>query len=152
VTLVIVARRIFCQRNTGIGLHTMLDYRTHVENKSLYKNAKHLGIYIINLVCKWLKIKAASEKVAAREWKPKPVCFMTRIDAHRLFIAAMPIRMLVRIMNVTFDFLQKIWKEIPRGATAQNFDGLKGHRSVGGIRASIYHAFPAKASRRSFLQ
>ena len=122
-------------------LPTMLDYRTHVENKSLYNTPNTWGIYILGLVCKWLKDKGG---VAAmeRENEDKAQLLYDTIDATDFYRghADADCR---SIMNVTFRLPdQELEKKFVAEATAQGLDGLKGHRSVGGIRASIYNAFP----------
>jgi phosphoserine aminotransferase len=122
-------------------LPTMLDYRTHVENKSLYNTPNTWGIYIFGLVCKWLKEKGG---VAAmeRENEEKAQLLYDTIDATDFYRghADADCR---SIMNVTFRLPdQELEKKFVAEATAQGLDGLKGHRSVGGIRASIYNAFP----------
>jgi phosphoserine aminotransferase len=122
-------------------LPTMLDYRTHVENKSLYNTPNTWGIYILGLVCKWLKDKGG---VAAmeRENEEKAQLLYDAIDATDFYRghADADCR---SIMNVTFRLPdQELEKKFVGEATAQGLDGLKGHRSVGGIRASIYNAFP----------
>ncbi len=122
-------------------LHTMLDYRTHVENKSLYNTPNTWGIYIISLVCKWLKEKGGLEAME-RENDAKAKLIYDAIDAtgfyrgHADSDARSP-------MNVTFRLpSEELEKKFASEATARGLDGLKGHRSVGGIRASIYNAFP----------
>jgi phosphoserine aminotransferase len=122
-------------------LHTMLDYRTHVENKSLYNTPNTWGIYIISLVCKWLKEKGGLEAME-RENDAKAKLIYDAIDGtgfyrgHADSDARSP-------MNVTFRLpSEELEKKFASEATARGLDGLKGHRSVGGIRASIYNAFP----------
>lgn len=123
------------------GLHTMLDYRTHVQNDSLYNTPNTWGIYILNLVCKWLKGKGGLEAMA-RENEAKAGLLYEAIDATDFYRghAAPEAR---SIMNVTFRLpSEELEKKFTSEATAAGLDGLKGHRSVGGIRASIYNAFP----------
>jgi phosphoserine aminotransferase len=123
------------------GLHTMLDYRTHVENDSLYNTPNTWGIYILNLVCKWLKAKGGIEGMQ-RENEAKAKLLYDAIDATDFYRghAAPESRSL---MNVTFRLpSEDLEKQFVREATAAGLDGLKGHRSVGGLRASIYNAFP----------
>src|SRR6266850_4599234 len=123
------------------GLHTMLDYRTHVENKSLYNTPNTWGIYIISLVCKWLKDKGGLAAME-RENEEKAKLLYDAIDATDFYRghADADAR---SIMNVTFRLPSEgLEKKFAAEATAQGMDGLKGHRSVGGIRASIYNAFP----------
>ncbi|MCA1567012.1 MAG: 3-phosphoserine/phosphohydroxythreonine transaminase [Acidobacteria bacterium] len=123
------------------GLHTMLDYRTHVENDSLYNTPNTWGVYILNLVCKWLKAKGGIEGMQ-RENEAKAKLLYDAIDATDFYRghAAPESRSL---MNVTFRLpSEDLEKQFVREATAAGLDGLKGHRSVGGLRASIYNAFP----------
>jgi phosphoserine aminotransferase len=139
VTLVIV-RDDLLQRIPD-GLHTMLDYRTHVENKSLYNTPNTWGIYIIGLVCKWLKDKGGLEGMH-RENEAKAQMLYDAIDATDFYRGHADADSR-SIMNVTFRLpSEELEKRFAAEATAQGLDGLQGHRSVGGIRASIYNAFP----------
>jgi phosphoserine aminotransferase len=139
VTLVIV-RDDLLQRIPD-GLHTMLDYRTHVENKSLYNTPNTWGIYIISLVCKWLLEKGGLEAMH-RENEAKAQLIYDTIDATDFYRGHADADSR-SIMNVTFRLpTEELEKKFAAEATAQGLDGLKGHRSVGGIRASIYNAFP----------
>ena len=139
VTLVII-RDDLLQRIPD-GLHTMLDYRTHVENKSLYNTPNTWGIYIISLVCKWIKDKGGISGME-RENDEKARLLYDAIDATEFYRGhADPDSR--SPMNVTFRLpSEELEKKFTSEATAQKLDGLKGHRSVGGIRASIYNAFP----------
>ncbi|HEY6188158.1 MAG TPA: 3-phosphoserine/phosphohydroxythreonine transaminase [Pyrinomonadaceae bacterium] len=123
------------------GLHTMLDYRTHVEAKSLYNTPNTFGIYIIMLVCKWLKEKGGLSAMH-RENETKAQLLYDAIDATAFYRGhADPDSR--SLMNVTFRLpSEELEKQFAKEATAAGLDGLKGHRSVGGIRASIYNAFP----------
>jgi phosphoserine aminotransferase len=139
VTLVIVRDDLL--QSIPDGLHTMLDYRTHVENKSLYNTPNTWGIYIINLVCKWLKDKGGLATME-RENEEKAKMLYNAIDASDFYRghADADAR---SIMNITFRLpSEELEKKFTAEATAKGLDGLKGHRSVGGIRASIYNAFP----------
>jgi phosphoserine aminotransferase len=123
------------------GLHTMLDYRTHVDNKSLYNTPNTWGIYIISLVCRWLKDKGGLEAMH-RENEAKAQLIYDAIDATGFYRGHADADSR-SIMNVTFRLpSEELEKKFTTEATAQGLDGLKGHRSVGGIRASIYNAFP----------
>ena len=119
----------------------MLDYRTHVENKSLYNTPNTWGIYILNLVCRWLKGRGGLEGMQ-RENDAKAQLIYAAIDAGDFYRghASAESR---SAMNVTFRLpSEELEKRFTAEATAAGLDGLKGHRSVGGIRASIYNAFP----------
>ncbi|HZE69353.1 MAG TPA: 3-phosphoserine/phosphohydroxythreonine transaminase [Pyrinomonadaceae bacterium] len=139
VTLVIIRDDLV--RRIPEGLHTMLDYRTHVENKSLYNTPNTWGIYIISLVCDWLKEKGGLRGML-RENEDKAKLLYDAIDATDFYRghAEVDCRSL---MNVSFRLpSEELEKKFVSEATAKGLDGLKGHRSVGGIRASIYNAFP----------
>jgi phosphoserine aminotransferase len=139
VTLVIVRDELL--KSIPEGLHTMLDYRTHVQNKSLYNTPNTWGIYIIDLVCKWIKDKGGIGAMQ-QENEEKAALLYDAIDASDFYRghADADCRSL---MNVTYRLpSEELEKKFTSEATAQGLDGLKGHRSVGGIRASIYNAFP----------
>ena len=139
VTLVII-RDDLLQRIPE-NLHTMLDYRTHVEADSLYNTPNTFGIYIINLVCKWLKEKGGLSAMQ-RENEAKAKLLYDAINAGGFYRGhADPDSR--SMMNVTFRLpSEDLEKQFVKEATAAKLDGLKGHRSVGGLRASIYNAFP----------
>jgi len=139
VTLVIVRDDLL--KRIPDGLHTMLDYRTHVENKSLYNTPNTWGIYIIDLVCKWLKEKGGLAAMQ-KENEAKAQLLYDAIDSTDYYRGhADPDSR--SNMNVTFRLpSEDLEKKFAKEATAAGLDGLKGHRSVGGIRASIYNAFP----------
>ena len=139
VTLLIIRDELL--QRTPDGLHTMLDYRTHVEHNSLYNTPNTWGIYIISLVCKWIKDKGGIAAME-RENDEKAQLLYDAIDATDFYRghADADCR---STMNVTFRLpSEELEKKFTSEATAKGLDGLKGHRSVGGIRASIYNAFP----------
>ena len=139
VTLVIVRDDLLSR--IPDGLHTMLDYRTHVDNKSLYNTPNTWGIYIISLVCKWLLEKGGLDAMH-RENEEKAQLIYDVIDGTGFYRGHADADSR-SIMNVTFRLpSEELEKKFTTEATAQGLDGLKGHRSVGGIRASIYNALP----------
>jgi phosphoserine aminotransferase len=139
VTLVII-RDDLLQRIPD-SLHTMLDFRTHVENKSLYNTPNTFGIYIIALVCDWLREKGGLSGMQ-RENEAKAKLLYDAIDATEFYRGHADVDSRSQ-MNVTFRLpSEELEKKFASEATAAGLDGLKGHRSVGGIRASIYNAFP----------
>ena len=139
VTLVIMREDLLPRVREGLAL--MLDYRTHVKDKSLHNTPNTWGIYVINLVCKWLKEKGGLDAMQ-RENEEKARLLYDAIDATEFYRGhADPDSR--SIMNVTFRLpSEDLEKKFATEATAAGLDGLKGHRSVGGIRASIYNAFP----------
>jgi phosphoserine aminotransferase len=123
------------------NLPVMLQYGTHVQDKSLYNTPPVFAIYLMNLAMKWLLGIGGLEAIGTINGR-KAAKLYAEIDRSPFFKghAAKDSR---SRMNVTFrlpneDLEAKFVKE----AKAAGMDGLKGHRSVGGLRASIYNAFP----------
>jgi len=139
VTLVVL-REDLLQR-VPENMPTMLDYRIHVENKSLYNTPNTWGIYIMGLVCKWLQDQGGLAGME-RQNDEKARLLYDAIDATDFYRGHADVDCR-STMNVTFRLpAEELEKKFVAEATAQGLDGLKGHRSVGGIRASIYNAFP----------
>ncbi len=140
VTLVII-RDDLIEKVPG-NLPAMLDYRNFAANASMPNTPNTWGIYIIDLVCKWLKNKGgAAEMQKLNEAKAK--ILYDALDASDGFYQGHAERAARSTMNVTFRLpSEDLAAEFAKEAAANGLDGLKGHRSVGGIRASIYNAFP----------
>lgn len=139
VTLAIIRDDLL--KRTPSSLPTMLQYTIHAENKSLYNTPPVFPIYVMRLVLKWLLKKgglAAIEKDNAR----KAEKLYAEIDRTGFYRAHAQPGSRSR-MNVTFRLPnEELEKKFAKEAPAAGLDGLKGHRSVGGMRASIYNAFP----------
>ncbi|HEY0426477.1 MAG TPA: 3-phosphoserine/phosphohydroxythreonine transaminase [Pyrinomonadaceae bacterium] len=140
VTLVIIRDDLIAK--VPENQHSMLDYSLLAENDSMLNTPNTWGIYIISLVCDWLREKgglASMEKLNGE----KARILYDAIDASDGFYSGHAERNARSLMNVTFRLpSEELEKQFCSEATAQSLDGLKGHRSVGGIRASIYNAFP----------
>jgi phosphoserine aminotransferase len=119
----------------------MLQYGVHVENKSLYNTPPVFAIYVMRLVLTWLRKEgglAAIERTNDR----KAGKLYAEIDRTGFYRGHAQKDSRSR-MNVTFRLPgEELEKKFVREATAAGLDGLKGHRSVGGLRASLYNAFP----------
>lgn len=123
------------------SLPTMLNYATHVENTSLYNTPPVFGIYILRLVLTWL-VAGGGLEAMAKVNERKAAKLYAEIDRTG-FYRGHAARDSRSAMNVTFRLpSEDLEKQFIKEATAAGFDGLKGHRSVGGLRASIYNAFP----------
>ena len=142
VTLVIL-RKDMIERSAD-SLHTMLNYKIHVENGSLYNTPNTFGIYIIALVTKWLKGLGGLDGMYKIN-KEKADVLYNCIDESGGFYKGHADKDSRSLMNITFNLVtEELEKKLIGEATAAGFDGLKGHRSVGGLRASVYNAFPKK--------
>ena len=139
VTLVIV-REDLLARAPG-SLPTMLNYKVLAENNSLYNTPPTFGIYILGLTMKWLKSLGGLPGIAAINARKAAVLY-AEIDRTGFYRGTAK-RDSRSLMNITFRLAnEELEKMFDKEATAAGLDGLKGHRSVGGMRASIYNAFP----------
>jgi phosphoserine aminotransferase len=139
VTLVII-RKDLVERGSR-DLPTMLQYRTYSENESMFNTPCTFGIYVIGLVMKWLRAEGGLTAMEERN-RRKAGKLYEHLDDSPLFKPTADKDSRSQ-MNVTFvSGSEDLDKRFLAAATAAGFDGLKGHRSVGGMRASIYNAFP----------
>ena len=142
-TTVVIIRKDLLERCSD-SLHSMLNYKIHSENGSLYNTPSTFGIYIIGLVAKWL-IKKGGLDAMYKVNKEKADLLYKCFDGSNEFFKGHAVPDSRSIMNVTFRLpSEELEKKLIAETTAAGFDGLKGHRSVGGLRASIYNAFPKK--------
>lgn len=124
------------------GLPPMLDYRVHAKNGSLYNTPPAWSIYVSGLTLAYLRqnggLKAAAERNAR-----KAAILYDAVDASGGFYQGHAAPEARSQMNVVFTLASpELTNAFVKGAEERGMDGLKGHRSVGGIRASIYNAFP----------
>ncbi len=139
VTLVVI-REDLLARSTK-ALHTMFNYAVHAENGSMYNTPPCFGIYLMGLVMKWALAEGGLEAIGAANDR-KATALYTEIDRTGYYrgTAAKDSR---SRMNITFRLpSEELESKFVKESTAAGLDGLKGHRSVGGMRASIYNAFP----------
>jgi phosphoserine aminotransferase len=140
VTLVLVRDDMLAR--SPKNLPTMLDYNTHAKEKSLYNTPPVFPIYVMRLVMKWMLAEGGLEAIGRRN-ADKANLLYGAIDGSGGFYRAHARPGSRSNMNVTFRLpSEDLEKRLVSEATSQGLDGLKGHRSVGGIRASIYNAFP----------
>jgi phosphoserine aminotransferase len=139
VTLVII-REDLLSRSHG-DLPTMLSYKVQAENNSLYNTPNTFGVYILGLTMKWLKSLGGLPAVA-RANERKAATLYAEVDRTGFYRGTAQ-KESRSLMNVTFRLpSEELEKKFEKEATAAGLDGLKGHRLVGGMRASIYNAFP----------
>jgi phosphoserine aminotransferase len=124
----------------------MLDYRTFIQENSLYNTPPVYPIYVSMLTLRWLK-KGGGVKAIQRKNKAKAAILYDEIDANPLFKGTV-VKEDRSLMNVCFVMADKytgLEKEFLKETEANGMVGLKGHRSVGGFRASIYNAMPKQS-------
>ncbi|MDR3540843.1 MAG: 3-phosphoserine/phosphohydroxythreonine transaminase [Desulfosporosinus sp.] len=138
VTVVIVRKDLL--EGIPSTIPTMLRYDIHAKNDSLYNTPPSFSVYMVNLVLRWLKNNgglAAAEKRNAE----KAALIYNTIDSSEGFYRGHAVKDSRSLMNITFRLpSEELEKKFAAEATAKGMIGLKGHRSVGGLRASIYNA------------
>lgn len=138
VTIVVI-RDAFLQRASS-NLPMMLRYATHVKNRSLYNTPPVFAVYMVNLVLAWIEDQGGLAAMEERN-RRKAATLYRVIDESGGFYRGLAAPDHRSLMNVTFRLPDEtLEKRFVAEATAQGMVGLAGHRSVGGIRASIYNA------------
>jgi phosphoserine aminotransferase len=141
VTLVII-RKDLAER-VGAKVPTMLKYSTHIDKGSMFNTPPAFAIYMVGLVAKWVLEQGGLDAIEARNSEKSEMLYEC-IDSSHMYVgtaaAADRSRMNVTFRLTTDDLEAAFVKE----AAAEGLTGLKGHRSVGGCRASIYNAMPVE--------
>jgi len=145
VTFVIVRNDVLGKVDRAIP--TMMDYRTHIDKESMFNTPPVLPIFSALQTLRWLKEQGG---VAAMEKKniEKADLLYNEIDRNKCFKATVKDKADRSRMNICFvmnDGFEEFEKEFLDLAAANNMVGLKGHRSVGGFRASTYNALPRES-------
>ncbi len=124
------------------GIPTMLRYDIHAKNNSLYNTPPTFSVYLVNLVLKWIKNEGGLEVIEQRN-RDKAALIYDTIDNSQGFYRGHASLDSRSLMNITFRLPNEdLEKAFAAEATKQGMIGLKGHRSVGGMRASTYNAMP----------
>jgi len=130
------------------GLPTMLTYKTHINKNSLFNTPPVFPIYMVNLVLKWVKAQGGLEGVEKLNRQKADMLYaaMDQSDGYYRGTADKGAR---SIMNLTMRMAdENLEKKFIAEGKAAGLHGLKGHRSVGGIRASMYNAFPLEGAEK----
>lgn len=146
-TLVIV-------KNDALGkvdrpIPTMLDYRTHINNGSMFNTPATLSVFACLQTMKWLKEKGGVEAIEKVNIEKANMLY-SELDRNKLFVSTVPNPEDRSRMNVTFVMAPEytdLEGDFLAFATSKGMVGIKGHRSVGGFRASLYNALPIESVR-----
>jgi phosphoserine aminotransferase len=141
VTFVVVKDDILGKVSRKIP--TMLNYRTHVDNGSMFNTPPVVPVYAAMQTLRWLKANGGVPAMEKRN-KEKAALLYTEIDRNPMFkgTCAVEDRSLMNVCFVMSDEYKDKEADFLAFSKERNLDGLKGHRSVGGFRASIYNAMP----------
>lgn len=142
VTFVIVKNELLGHVDRPIP--TMLDYRTHVEKGSMFNTPPVVPIFCALQTLKWIKANGGVETMQKRAEERAEVLY-SEIDRNKLFRATVTAKEDRSYMNICFvmaDEYKELEVDFLKFATERGMSGIKGHRSVGGFRASCYNAMP----------
>ena len=139
--VIVIIREDLITEDTLPGTPTMLKYKIHADNDSLYNTPPAYGIYICGKVFKWLKKMGGLEAIQKRN-EEKAAILYNYLDQSKLFKGTVrkEDRSLMNVPFVTGD--KDLDAKFVAEAKAAGLENLKGHRTVGGMRASIYNAMP----------
>ena len=139
--VIAIIREDLIRENVLPGTPTMLQYKIHADNGSMYNTPPCYGIYICGKVFKWLKKMGGLEAMKAHNEKKAKILY-DFLDESKLFKGTVrkEDRSLMNVPFVTGN--EELDAEFVKAAKAAGFENLKGHRTVGGMRASIYNAMP----------
>jgi phosphoserine aminotransferase len=145
--VIVIIREDLVTEDTLPGTPTMLKYKIHADNASLYNTPPAYGIYICGKVFKWIKNRGGLEAMKAYNEKKAAILY-DYLDQSKLFKGTV-VKEDRSLMNVPFitgndELDAKFVKE----AKAAGLENLKGHRTVGGMRASIYNAMPIEGVQK----
>jgi phosphoserine aminotransferase len=143
VTILVMKKSFLDQASEDVP--AILSYKTHAKNDSMYNTPPVFSIYTFGLVLKWIEGQGGLKAVEAANRKKAEAVYSALDEYPDVYDPAVTDKGDRSLMNITFR-LKNAAKEgdFLKGAEALGMDGLKGHRSVGGFRASIYNAFPAE--------
>jgi phosphoserine aminotransferase len=142
-TLIII-RNDLLERSSD-DLHTYLNYKVHAGKGSLYNTPPTYSVYIMGLVYKWLLDMGGLDVMYERNKEKAGILYNFIDESDGYYKGTVTNKEDRSLMNVTFRMnSEDLEKKLIAEATDAGFSGLKGHRSVGGLRASIYNAFPQK--------
>ncbi len=126
---------------------TMLNYQIHAEAGSMYNTPPTFAIWIANLVCKWIVNEGGLEVMDERARARSSLIYQTIDNSEGFYVNTIPAHDRSR-MNVVFTLAEGALTDLfIKEAEAQGLKNLKGHRSVGGLRASLYNAMPMEGAQ-----
>ncbi|WP_348223817.1 3-phosphoserine/phosphohydroxythreonine transaminase [Capsulimonas sp.] len=141
VTIVVAKKSFLDTARTDIP--AIWAYKTHRDTNSLYNTPPTFAIYVVGLVLKWIEAEGGQAAIEARNKAKAAILYNALDELSGVYEPAVTVKEDRSLMNVTWRLRNPALEaEFLAEAKAAKLDGLKGHRSVGGFRASIYNAFP----------
>ena len=145
-TVIVIIRKDLITDDVLPGTPTMLKYKTHADAGSLYNTPPAYGIYICGKVFKWIKKQGGLAAIKEHNEKKAKILY-DYLDQSKMFSGTVvpKDRSLMNVPFITGD--EELDARFIQESKAAGFENLKGHRTVGGMRASIYNAMPTEGVR-----
>ncbi|MCA9260559.1 MAG: 3-phosphoserine/phosphohydroxythreonine transaminase [Planctomycetales bacterium] len=141
VTIVVIRKDLLSRSDAKLPGY--MNYQVHAENDSLWNTAPTFPIYVVNLVTRWIRDEFGDLTKLAEANRAKAATLYDELDASEGFYRGHAVPECRSMMNVTFRLpSDELTSKFVKEAKQEGLDALKGHRSVGGVRASIYNAMP----------
>lgn len=141
VTIVVIRKSFLAEAREDIP--TIFSYKTHSKAESLYNTPPVFGVYVAGLVLEWIANEGGLAKIGERNERKAGMIYSVLDERAGTFECASLEAGDRSMMNIVFRLRDRSReKEFLEGASRLGMEGLKGHRSVGGFRASVYNAFP----------
>ena len=145
VTVVVIKKSLLEKINENVPI--IFNYKTHADKDSLYNTPPVFAIYVVNLVLKWIEENGGLAAMAERN-REKAALIYKEIDESDGFYRGHAQKESRSLMNITFRLPSpELEKKFVEESTANGLVGLKGHRSVGGLRASLYNAMTLEGAQ-----
>lgn len=143
-TMVVIKKSFLDKINSN--LLTMLSYKTHVDKESMFNTPPVFPVFVVGETLKWIKNEGGLKAIEQRNIHKANLIYNV-VDENSSFYKGSVIHKEDRsLMNLTFNLpSEELEEKFIKEAKAKNLDGLKGHRSVGGVRASTYNACPVES-------
>lgn len=143
--MVVIKKSLLEKINENVPI--IFNYKTHADKDSLYNTPPVFAIYVVNLVLKWIEENGGLAAMAERN-REKAALIYKEIDESDGFYRGHAQKESRSLMNITFRLPSpELEKKFVEESTANGLVGLKGHRSVGGLRASLYNAMTLEGAQ-----
>ncbi len=143
---VVLIKKEFAAKLPG-GLPTMLDYKTHIAKESMFNTPPAFAIYVIGEVFKWILEQGGIDSIKESNLAKANLIYDVIDNSNGFYTGSVTDKESRSLMNITFLLpSDELSKKFIAEAAANDLNGLKGHRSVGGCRASVYNACPYESA------
>ena len=144
---IVVARKSFLETSVSEDVARIFFYKTHSENKSLYNTPAVFEIFVVSKMLEWIELQGGLLAIEDKNRHKAQIVYGVLDEFPAIYEPAVKEAKDRSVMNVTFRLRQGLEKDFLAGTEKRQMIGLAGHRSVGGIRASLYNGLPLESAQ-----